>query len=107
MKMYYLCLRKTKLLIDMNKITHELVQDLGPVESKKLFMWVEPNMVPAFPKGREDNTHLNIYGGRVVAGLAANAIAQAVPKLAKYILHYDCADKKNVDAFAVQRGKGL
>lgn len=28
--------------IDMNKITHDLVQGLGPVESKKLYMFVEP-----------------------------------------------------------------
>ena len=90
--------------IDMNKITHELVQGLGPVESKKLFMWVEPNKVPAFPKGREDNTHLNIYGGRVVAGLAVDAIAQAVPELAKYVRHYDyvVAQDGSGDFFTIQ-----
>ena len=60
--------------IDMNKITHDLVEGLGPVESKKLFMFVEPDQVPAFPKGREDNTHLNVYGARVIAGLAVEAI---------------------------------
>lgn len=41
------------------------------------------------PKGREDNTHLNVYGGRVVAGLAMDAIAKEVPELAKYVRHYD------------------
>lgn len=90
--------------IDMNKITHELVQGLGPVESKKLFMWVAPNKVPAFPKGREDNTHLNIYGGRVVAGLAVDAIAEAVPELAKYVRHYDyvVAQDGSGDFFTIQ-----
>ena len=34
--------------VDMNKITHDLVQELGPVESKKLFMFVAPNQIPAF-----------------------------------------------------------
>mgnify|MGYP002236990560 FL=1 len=62
--------------IDMNKITHDLVQGLGPVESKKLFMFVEPNQVPAFPKGREDNTHLNVYGARTIAGLAVDPSAR-------------------------------
>lgn len=75
--------------IDMNKITHDLVQELGPVESKKLFMFVEPNQVPAFPKGREDNTHLNVYGARTIAGLAVDAIGREIPELAKYIRHYD------------------
>lgn len=71
--------------IDMNKITHNLMQEMGVEESKKLLMWVEPNTVPAIPNGREDNTHLNIYGGRVVAGLTIDAIAEAIPELAKYV----------------------
>ena len=69
--------------IDMNKITHDLVQGLGPAESKKLFMFVEPEKVLAFPKGREDNTHLNVYGARTIAGLTVDAIAKEIPELAK------------------------
>lgn len=90
--------------IDMNKLTHELVQGMGPVDSKKLFMFVEPECVPAFPKGREDNTHLNIHGARVVAGLAADAIADAIPELAKYVRHYDFVVAKDGsgDFFTVQ-----
>lgn len=90
--------------IDMNKITHDLVEGLGPDESKKLFMWVAPNTVPAMPKGREDNTHLNVYGGRVIAGLTIDAIAQAVPELAPYVRHYDFVVAKDGsgDFFTVQ-----
>lgn len=90
--------------IDMNKITHDLVQELGPVESKKLFMFVEPNQVPAFPKGREDNTHLNIYGARIIAGLAVDAIGKAIPELAKYIRQSDyvVAQDGSGDFFTVQ-----
>ena len=90
--------------IDMNKITHDLVEGLGPVESKKLFMFVEPDQVPAFPKGREDNTHLNVYGARVIAGLAVEAIGKAVPELAPYIRHYDyvVAQDGSGDFFTVQ-----
>ena len=50
--------------IDMNKITHELVQGLGPVESKKLFMWVEPTKYRPFRKGVKI-IHILIY---MVAG---------------------------------------
>ena len=90
--------------VDMNKITHDLVEGLGPEESKKLFMWVEPHTVPAMPKGREDNTHLNIYGGRVIAGLTVDAIAKAVPALAPYVRHYDLvvAQDGSGDFFTVQ-----
>ncbi|MBQ5577298.1 MAG: pectin esterase, partial [Prevotella sp.] len=38
---------------------------------------------------RKDNTHYNIYGARVVAGKLVEAIAEAVPALRKYIIHYD------------------
>ena len=90
--------------IDMNKITHDLVQELGPVESKKLFMFVEPNQVPAFPKGREDNTHLNVYGARTIAGLAVDAIGKEIPELAKYIRQFDyvVAQDGSGDFFTVQ-----
>lgn len=90
--------------VDANKITHDLVQGLGREESKKLFMWVEPNMVPAVPKGRVDNTHLNVYGARVVAGLLVDAMAEAVPALAPYVRHYDFVVAKDGsgDFFTVQ-----
>ncbi len=68
---------------------------MGPVESKKLFVWVPANQVAAMPKGREDNTHLNVYGGRVIAGLAIDAIAKEVPELAKYMRHYDLVVAKD------------
>ncbi len=90
--------------VDMNKITHDLVEGLGPEDSKALFMWVEPNTVPAIPKGREDNTHLNVRGGRVIAGLTIDEIAKAVPELAPYVRHYDYVVAKDGsgDFFTVQ-----
>lgn len=90
--------------IDMNRLTHELVQGMGPEESKKLYMWIPANLVPACPKGKEDNTHLNIYGARVVAGLAADAVAEALPELGKHVRHYDFVVAKDGsgDFFTVQ-----
>ena len=63
-----------------------------------------PNRVPAFPKGREDNTHLNIYGARTVAGLVVEAIGKEIPELAKCIRHYDyvVAQDGSGDFFTVQ-----
>ncbi|WP_321479272.1 pectinesterase family protein [uncultured Bacteroides sp.] len=90
--------------VDMNKITHDLVESLGPVNSKKLFMWIPANTVPIIPKGREDNTHLNVYGARVIAGLTVDAIAKEVPALASYVHHYDFVVAKDGsgDFFTVQ-----
>lgn len=46
-------------------------------------------MCAACPKGREDNTHLNVYGARTIAGLTVDAIAKEVPALAPFVRHYD------------------
>ncbi|KAA6352241.1 pectinesterase [termite gut metagenome] len=90
--------------VDMNKITHDLVQNMGVEPSKRLFMWISPNTIPIFPEGREDNTHLNIYGARTVARLAVEAIGKEVPELAKYIRCYDyvVAQDGSGDFFTLQ-----
>lgn len=75
--------------VDMNLITKNLVEGLGPEASKSLFVWVEPNTVPAIPKGRQDNTHLNVHGARTITSLTIDAIAEAVPELKPYVRHYD------------------
>lgn len=92
------------LFIDMNKITHELVEGMGPVESRKLFMWVPAQTVAACPKGKKDNTHLNVYGARVIAGLAVDAIAKEIPALAPFVRHYDFVVAKDGsgDFFTIQ-----
>lgn len=70
--------------VDANKITHELEQGLGKEGSKKLHMWFKPGEEPSVPKGRQDNTHYNVYGAHVVARLLADALCEEIPLLAKY-----------------------
>lgn len=77
--------------VDANKITHDLEQGLGSDKSKKLHMWYLPNEVPSLPKGRQDNTHYNVYGAYVVAGLLADAVSDAVPELRQYRCKYDAS----------------
>ena len=54
--------------VDLNKLTHDLVVNLGVEKSKSLFMWVPAGIYDFCPKGKIDNTHLNIYGGKVSSG---------------------------------------
>ena len=77
------------LFIDANRITHDLEQGLGIEGSRRLHMWYRPGEVASIPNGRHDNTHYNIYGARVVAGLLADAIVRQVPSLKKHLRHYD------------------
>ena len=71
---------KGVVFIDMNKITHDLVKQMGPEKSKELFMWVGK---------RKDDTHLNIKGARIVASLAIEEVGKKIPALGKEIRRYD------------------
>ena len=70
--------------VDANRITHDLEQGLGTEASKKLHMWFLPGEEPSVPKGRQDNTHYNVYGAHVVARLLADALCEEVPILKRY-----------------------
>lgn len=71
--------------VDLNALTHSLVQNLGRERSKELFMWIPANTYKFCPKGKVDNTHLNVYGGKVVASIAAKAMAEAIPGFRPYV----------------------
>lgn len=75
--------------VDANRITHDLISSMGPEKSKELYMWIEPNAIVACPQGRQDNTHLSVYGARIIAKLLIDAIAREVPALGKYVRYYD------------------
>lgn len=90
--------------IDLNSLTHKLVEGMGPQKSKELYLWVEPKTVPALPNGREDNTHLNVHGASVIAEMTVKAVAEAIPELQQYVCHYDLVVAKDGsgDFFTVQ-----
>ena len=70
--------------VDANQITHDLEQGLGTEASKKLHMWYLPGTEPTEPKGKQDNTHYNVYGAHVVARLLADALCEEIPVLKAY-----------------------
>ena len=70
--------------VDANQITHQLEQSLGREGSKRLHMWYLPGTEPTEPKGKQDNTHYNIYGAHQVARLLADALCQEIPLLVAY-----------------------
>lgn len=71
--------------VDMNTVTHKYIQELGPIESRKIYMWIPAGKFEFCPDGKIDNTHLNIYGATVISRLAADAIAAEVPDFAQYV----------------------
>jgi len=73
-------------LIDMNKLSRELIINEGVEGSKKIYLWVSPGQYPQLPEGKEDNTHFSEYGARRMAGLAAHAITKMDLKLKNYLI---------------------
>lgn len=58
-------------LIDLERLTREMIVEAGPEGSKEFFVIFGPGEVPGHPEGREDNTHFSEAGARRVAALAA------------------------------------
>lgn len=56
-------------VIDLDKKSRELFQQMGPEKTKLLFMQYEPGQEPYFPDGQKDNTHFNEFGARKIAEL--------------------------------------
>ena len=69
------------ILFDMDKITQQLYQRFGIENSKLLFMQLKPNEHPNYPDGKEDNTHFNELGARLVAQLVLGEIKKQIPEL--------------------------
>jgi len=74
------------ILFDMDKITQQLYQQLGVENSKLLFMQLKPNEHPNYPDGRDDNTHFNELGARLIAQLVLEEIRKQNPELSDRIV---------------------
>ena len=57
------------LLIDLDKKSQELYQQMGVENSKLLFVQLKPGEHPNYPDGKEDNTHFSELGARLIAQL--------------------------------------
>ena len=71
-------------LIDMLLKTESLLTRMGEQESVKLFNHVDSGNVN-YPKGKKDDTHLNPYGAKEIAGLAAKGVKELKLGLAKQL----------------------
>ncbi len=91
--------------IDLNASTTDWIKALGDEASKPYFMHIPAGTVPLHPDGKKDNTHLNVAGARVVAGMAADSKAARIPELGAYVRHYDFVVAKDGsgDFFTVQQ----
>lgn len=73
-------------LIDHDKISKELLQQFGVENSKLLFLQLQPGQHPNYPNGKDDNTHFNELGARLMAQLVLNEIRAMKLELAERIV---------------------
>lgn len=55
------------LFIDLDEKSKVLYQQFGPEHSKLLFLQLQPGEHPNYPEGKNDNTHFNELGARLIA----------------------------------------
>jgi PelA/Pel-15E family pectate lyase len=82
-------------VIDLDKMSRELYQQMGPDRAKWMFMELDSAEHPNYPVGRHDNTHFNEFGARRIAELVLNEIKRQHLPLAEHII--TGANKSNVN----------
>jgi lysophospholipase L1-like esterase len=81
-----LALKEKVAFIDLDKLSLELYQKFGAEKSKLLFLQLQPGEHPNFPEGKNDNTHFNELGARLIAQLVLSSIRETLPELAERIV---------------------
>jgi lysophospholipase L1-like esterase len=73
-------------MIDMDKKGQQLYQQMGVENSKLLFLQLKPGEHPNHPDGKEDNTHFNELGARLIAQIVLKEIKELKLELAERIV---------------------
>jgi lysophospholipase L1-like esterase len=73
-------------LVDLNKMSKQFYEAMGPENSKKAFVHYPANTFPGQIKPLADDTHFNPYGAYELAKCIAESIRKNNPDLAKYLI---------------------
>jgi lysophospholipase L1-like esterase len=73
-------------MIDLDAKSIQLYQKLGVENSKLLFMQLKAGEHPNYPDGRDDNTHFNELGARLIAEIVLQAVRDLKLELADRIV---------------------
>jgi len=74
------------LFIDMDAKSKALYQQMGKDNSRLLFLQLKPGEHPNYPGGKDDNTHFNELGARLIAQILLSEIRIIDPALAERII---------------------
>ncbi len=73
-------------IIDLDSKSRELYQQFGKENSKWLFLQLKPGEHPNYPEGKEDNTHFNELGARLIAEIVLKEIKDLKLELSERII---------------------
>ena len=72
-------------LIDMDRKSQALLNNIGEEKSTLLFLHLQPGQNPNYPDGITDNTHFSETGARMMAELVLKGLEELDHELAQYI----------------------
>ncbi|MCB0529481.1 MAG: GDSL family lipase [Saprospiraceae bacterium] len=72
-------------LIDLWAKSKQLLERLGPDDSKRMFLNLPPATFLNYPDGKNDNTHFTPYGAALVAALVAEGVRESDMKLRDFL----------------------
>lgn len=73
-------------LIDLDKKSQDILQQVGEEHSKLLFLQLKPGEHPNYPQGKIDNTHFNELGARIMAQSVLEGVKSLNLELAERIV---------------------
>ncbi|WP_223820947.1 rhamnogalacturonan acetylesterase [Bacillus sp. S3] len=76
-------------VIDLTAKSRELFQQLGPEQTKTLFMWLKAGEYPHYPDGAMDSTHFRKNGAIEIASLVIEGIDELDLPLQEYVRKVD------------------
>lgn len=79
-------LREKVVFIDLDQLSQALYRQLGVEQSKLLFVQLKPGEHPNYPEGKEDNTHFNELGARLIAQMMLKELTMAFPALGERVV---------------------
>jgi lysophospholipase L1-like esterase len=72
-------------LLELNRLSEDLLNELGKEKSKDVFLHVKPHVYEEYPNGIKDDTHLSEYGALKMAEIIVEEIKAKNLNLAKYL----------------------
>ncbi|MDL4843029.1 rhamnogalacturonan lyase family protein [Aquibacillus rhizosphaerae] len=80
------------LLVDLNTLSREYYNEVGPEETRSIFLHVDANVYEAYPDGKADDTHFQEYGAIQIARLLSSGIKELETPLASYVSDIETPD---------------